>query len=181
MAVDKVFISRGMSEQYAALWHISTQSDIMNKIGTVDEDQTFVIDGVSFTVVNAPTANDSDKNNENSVVIKMVYKDFSALFTGDLPTVKEEQLLKKDYALRSTVLKVGHHGSKTSSSDVFLDRVRPRWAVISVGRGNSYGHPTDEVLQRLAAHDIQIYRTDHDGAVTFYTDGHKCTVEVYNK
>jgi competence protein ComEC len=110
--------------------------------------------------------------NNSSVVLKVCYGSVSFLLAGDAGT-DVEALMLEGYGgfLRSTVLKVGHHGSSGSSSESFLDVVRPEQAVISVGAGNSFGHPSGETLGRLEGRGIGILRTDEEGAVMFETDG----------
>lgn len=91
--------------------------------------------------------------NNNSIVCKLYYKNFSILFTGDIEEIAEKQILSEYtgdlQVLNSTVLKVGHHGSKTSSTQEFLDSVKPKIALIGVGENNNFGHPNDGVLERL--------------------------------
>lgn len=113
------------------------------------------------------------KTNEGCVVAHLVYKNTSALFTCDASSDVEDHLIAISTStdLKSDVLKVGHHGSKYSSSSEFLDAVAPEFAAISVGAHNRYGHPTEEALGRLAAHQIKTYRTDQLGAVVFTSDG----------
>ncbi len=113
-----------------------------------------------------------DKANEGCVVAHLVYKNTSALFTCDASSDVEMHLIAISTStdLQSDLLKVGHHGSKYSSSNAFLDMVAPLFAAISVGK-NRYGHPTEEALSRLAAHHIQTYRTDEFGTVIFVSDG----------
>jgi len=107
--------------------------------------------------------------NDTSVVALLVWRDFSALFTGDI-TSNVEQRLKQTVG-RLTVLKVAHHGSKFASDAGFLAAVKPRYAVIEVGK-NNYGHPTQEALSRLAAAGAKIFRTDLNGPVSFsFSDG----------
>jgi len=113
-----------------------------------------------------------DKNNPkdtnlSSIVTKLTYGDKSFLFTGDFPTEGEPTLISKNFDLHSQVLKVAHHGSKYATSDEFLDKVHPEEAVISVGKNNRYGHPAQEVLDRLNAHKIKILRTDERGDVEY--------------
>jgi competence protein ComEC len=84
-------------------------------------------------------------------------------------------MVKAGVPLSANVLKVGHHGSQYSTSDEFLDKVNPKYAVISVGKGNKYGHPTQEVLNRLSGKGIQIFRTDEQGTIVSTTDGNKIT------
>ena len=105
--------------------------------------------------------------NDSSAVVKLEYLDKSFLFTGDISSRAEEKLLEKySVQLDSDVLKVAHHGSKTSSSSEFLDVVSPKYSVISVG-DNNYGHPTAEVLDRISVVGSEILRTDRDGSILF--------------
>ena len=118
--------------------------------------------------------------NEYSNLIRVSYGKASFLFTGDLVTEQEAELIKRGINLRSTVLQVGHHGSRTSSSEGFLQAVKPGWAVISCGYGNSFGHPHKEIVQRIAdVTGAEILRTDEKGAVVFRTDGKSMSVECY--
>lgn len=114
----------------------------------------------------------SDFNN-NSIVGRLTYGSFSMLFTGDAEKEEEATILKQGGALKSDVLKVGHHGSRTSSSPAFLKAVSPKDAFISCGQGNDYGHPHKVTLQKLEKAKINIYRTDRNGTVTLTTDGSK--------
>ncbi|HFC76770.1 MAG TPA: MBL fold metallo-hydrolase [Candidatus Moranbacteria bacterium] len=106
------------------------------------------------------------KTNDTSVVMKLVYGKNSFLFTGDLPSNKEDELLQTKINLKSEVLKVGHHGSRFSTSDDFLEAVDPKDAIISVGK-NSYSHPTKEVLDKLKRRLVRIWRTDQDGNIIY--------------
>ena len=109
--------------------------------------------------------------NEESLVLRLDWRGFSVLLTGDLGAPGESRLLAAHAPLRSTVLKVGHHGSRYSSTDAFLETARAGIAVISVGARNAFGHPTPEALGRLEAAGARIYRTDRDGAIILETDG----------
>jgi len=109
--------------------------------------------------------------NEESLVLRLDWRGFSLLLTGDLGGPGEERLLADHAPVRALALKVGHHGSRHSSTGAFLDAVEPAVAIISVGARNSFGHPTPEVLGRLEAAGARIYRTDRDGAVILETDG----------
>jgi competence protein ComEC len=117
--------------------------------------------------------------NENSVVIQFSFGGFSALLTGDLEKSGEFEALLQPADLHSRLLKVAHHGSRSGTSEAFLDRVAPRWAVISVGRNNPFGHPSPEVMARLRKHGIQSLLTLNDGAVTFETDGTRYRIKTY--
>ena len=108
--------------------------------------------------------------NDTCVVSKVIYGKESFLFTGDIDTKAEEQLVNSGEDISANVLKIAHHGSKYSTSDLFLENVKPEFAVIEVGK-NTYGHPTPEVLQRLEKFGIKVFRTDKDGDVKFVSDG----------
>jgi competence protein ComEC len=123
-----------------------------------------------FTVLSPDENADFSDLNDYSVVIRLVYKDSSWLFTGDAEKPAEEAMLLSGENLHADILKVGHHGSGNSSTEKFLAAVKPRWAVIEVGAGNSYNHPTDEALTRLEGY-TKIFRTDNDGTIIFETDG----------
>ena len=111
--------------------------------------------------------------NEQSVVLKLIYGGFSVLLTGDIGSETEQVLVNFGSNLRSNVLKVGHHGSKYSSSEEFLRAVKPALAVISVGKKNRYGHPTQEALERLQVVGARILRTDESGDIEIVSDGER--------
>ena len=133
---------------------------------------------IKFTVL-APGKKFKDLNNM-SIVVRMVYGETSFLFTGDAEDKSENQMLKTGLPLRSDVLKVGHHGSRTSTTDDFLDAVAPSVAVVSCGKDNTYNHPNKETLAKLAKPErkITLFRTDRDGTVVITTDGRKITPPV---
>jgi len=109
--------------------------------------------------------------NEDSLVIRVTCGTVDILLTGDATTDSEASMLAEEGLLTDVeVLKVGHHGSNTSTSDAFLTAVTPEDAVISVGAGNTYGHPHEETLDRLATHGVTVHRTDLDGTVTLTSD-----------
>jgi competence protein ComEC len=148
----------------------------------VYEGQKIELDGVVIKVLHANTGMDGGhSSNEVSSVMQASYGKFSFLFTGDLPAQGEEEMIKSNRNISSSVLKVGHHGSKTSSTLEFLQAVAPDYAVISVGANNSFGHPHEETLQRLLAQHSKIYRTDQQGAIVFQTDGNTMTVDTFIK
>jgi competence protein ComEC len=117
---------------------------------------------------NSPTYNEI---NDYSLVTRLVYGPWSFLLMGDAGVIPEKEMLAAGYPLQSTVLKVGHHGSTSSTSDEFLKTVIPRYAVISVGKDNDYGHPHAETLAKLNAAGINILRTDLNGTITFSVEG----------
>lgn len=120
----------------------------------------------------SPIRNDYDDLNHYSAVIKVDFLNKSFLFTGDAEIPNEEEMIEKyGSSLKSHVLKVGHHGSNTSTSEEFIEKVVPDYAVISVGKDNSYGHPSALVIQRLQNHGVKIYRTDLQGTIIARSDG----------
>ena len=117
--------------------------------------------------------------NESSLVLRLTYGRFSALLTGDLERSGEVDVLRRANDLDAQLLKVGHHGGRAATSDQFLERTRPRWAVISAGRNNTYGHPSPETLTRLKNHGARTFVTMDCGAVTYETDGERYVIRSH--
>ena len=126
--------------------------------------------GSSEVKILAPVKSYKEPNN-TSIVLKVTHGEMSFLFTGDAEREAEQDILAKNYDLSATVLKVGHHGSETSSSYAFLREIMPEYAVILCGQNNSYGHPHEVILSRLRDADVKLYRTDMQGDITFVSDG----------
>jgi competence protein ComEC len=117
-----------------------------------------------------PRFTDTERaTNDNAVVLRLRYGTVTMLLTGDIEAPAEAAILRRGPDLRSTVLKVAHHGSRTSTTPAFLAAVAPWAAVISLGADNDYGHPAPETLQRLA--ELPVWRTDRNGAVELISDG----------
>ena len=114
--------------------------------------------------------------NSTSIVLKITYGNTSFLFTGDAESDEEEEILNSGADLKSTVLKVGHHGSRTSTSYPFLREVMPQYAVISVEKGNSYGHPNEDTLSKLSDAGVEVYRTDESGDIVMTSDGNSINI-----
>lgn len=131
---------------------------------------SFKIGDATATIL-APNGSGYEDSNDYSIVIKLTYGSTSFLLTGDAEKVSESQMLSNGLDLSATVLKVGHHGSRTSTGQTFLEKVSPKYAVISVGKDNSYGHPTQETLNRLKNKGVAVYRTDENGTVVATSDG----------
>ena len=132
--------------------------------------------GVTATML-APIRDDYNELNDWSVVLQVVYGQISLLFAGDAGPAAEEDLVNSGQNLKADVLKVGHHGSATSSSAAFLQQVQARYAIISVAKQNDYGHPSPATLQRLQNIGARIYRTDLSGTIVFQTDGQSVQFE----
>ena len=112
----------------------------------------------------------SDLNN-NCIVFKLVYNKTSYIFLGDLEKEGEEMLFENNCPLHADIIKVAHHGSRNGNSELLLDKINPKIAIISCGKYNSYGNPHKETIDRLKKRNIKIYRTDQNGAITVYSDG----------
>jgi len=126
----------------------------------------------------APCGSGYENLNNWSAVLKVQYGNNSFLLTGDAQSESEQEMLASGANLRADVLKVGHHGSHSSTTPTFLKAVSPKYAVISVGAGNDYGHPHQENLAKLASAGVKVYRTDRDGTVIFVSDGKTLTIRT---
>ena len=138
------------------------------KISKPEPGSSFNIGNLKVDIL-APVTQYDDMNS-NSMVLKLTYKNKSFLFTGDAGKESERDMIAMGYNLKADVLKVGHHGSKTATSQAFLNRVQPTYAVISVGEDRNK-LPKKEIIDRLKKNNIKTYRTDLDGTVVFATDG----------
>lgn len=153
--VKKVIIAKQFqdSKNYKEFLKIVKQKKI--KVQAVEKGQRVQIDkDIYFDVLwpNSQNVIGENRINNNSLICKLVYQDFSMLFTGDIEEIAEKTILNKykdTNALKSTVLKVAHHGSKSSSIEEFLNVVKPKISIIGVGEKNTFGHPNSEVLERL--------------------------------
>ncbi len=143
---------------------------------TVPEtDSSFNLGSSTVTFI-GPVTENYDDINDTSIVTKITYEETSFLFTGDAERESEQDILEKGTDISADVLKVGHHGSENSTTYPFLREIMPEIAVISVGEGNKYGHPTEEALSRLRDADVKVYRTDMQGHIKITSDGKNLTV-----
>ena len=140
------------------------------------EGSEYSLGSAKFTIIGPPKGHPYSDN--TSLVIRIEYGGTSFLFTGDCETEEEKAILDAGYDVKSTVLKVGHHGSNSSSCYQFIYYVEPEYAVISVGGDNSYGHPTDNVLSRLHDADVRTFRTDMQGDIHCTSDGKMISFDV---
>lgn len=146
------------------------------KIHSALPDETYDLDGATLKIL-API-NDYDELNDYSVVCKLTYGERSFLFTGDAQNTAEADIIAKySGSLNADVLKVGHHGSYTSTTKEFLSEIAPQYAVISCGVGNDYGHPNKSVIKRLSG--VKILRTDELGSIVFTTDGNTLQYKTF--
>lgn len=126
----------------------------------------------------APNRDNYSETNDWSIVLKVDYKNNSFLFTGDAEKISEQDIIHTGINLKSDVLKTGHHGSSSSSSQEFMDKIKPKYAVISLGENNSYKHPHNETLQTFKNNKIITYRTDRNGTIIAISDGQKINFQV---
>lgn len=129
----------------------------------------------------APNQEQYQGMNNYSIVLRVVYGTRALLFAGDAETLSEQEMLQANFDLSADVLKLGHHGSSTSSSEEFLRAVSPDFAIASCGADNSYGHPHQETRTLLQQLGISFFRTDTDGTVWIATDGQELTVQALGK
>lgn len=164
LKVKKVIIGENLddNELIIKLKEVCKNKNI--KIIEVVAGDVLVVDNVYFEVIYPSIKTKEEKINNMSLVFKMRYGEISTLFIGDLEEVAENNIKEN---IKSDILKVAHHGSDTSTSQKFLNKVSPKIALISVGKDNLYGHPNKEVIERLKKKNINIYRTDLDGEISF--------------
>ena len=144
----------------------------------VNENDKLILEADVFINILSPQRNimvgtSSDENN-NSIVFRLNYRNFTMLFTGDIQ--EEAEMALADKSINSVVLKVPHHGSSTSSSKEFIEKVSPKISLISVGQ-NTYGHPSHEAMENIEEVGSKIYRTDNNGAIKIMSDGLKLKID----
>ena len=156
-------------------------------IGVIDELEkknvkvTIPKDNSTYKLGNAEikfiySGNDNEDLNNSSIILKITFGNNSFLFTGDTTSVVEYKILDKD--IKADVLKVAHHGSRYSSSNEFLKKVNPKYAVISCGKNNDYGHPHKETIRRLKNNKIRFYLTDYVGTIICESNGNKIDIKT---
>lgn len=178
---------RDDSESYLRLEETLVQKGV-EQFALNEQTPLQTIHGVEVTILNPPAGskasvprrNPTTPNNQ-SLVMRLRFKNILILLTGDVEKEAEEGMVRKGHPLRAHLLKVPHHGSSTSSSPVFLNRVKPDYAVVSVGKHNTTRLPHPEVMDRYERSGIKIFRTDKHGAITVITDGEKMEIRTFLK
>ena len=145
-------------------------------ITTPEAGTQYNLGDATFTVLSPGKSYDALNN--NSLVVKLDFGNSSFLFAGDTEQQSEIDMLAEGYDLSADVLKIGHHGSETSTSKEFLEAVAPTYAVICVGTDNDYDHPKKEILQRIKERSIKLYRTDMQGTIVFTSNGKNISVDT---
>ena len=184
--MDNVINSFDIGQIYMPRISHTTQTyeDVLTAIKNKGLKVTAPTAGTSFNIgeakctILAPTSEKYDDLNNYSIVIRLQYGNTSFLFAGDAEEISEREMINKGFELSADVLKIGHHGSSSSTSPDFLKKVSPKYAVISVGPENDYGHPSAEVMNRLKNANIPVYRTDESGTVICTSDGESIKFNV---
>lgn len=175
--IEIVFISHADKDHVGALKGIISRYKVGKVIDSPKSGDLIRYGMLSFSILKGsdPVEEKMDARgsatNERSVVMKMAYRDFDALFTGDIDLGTELALVGQGVLSKIDVLKVPHHGSKYGSGTEFLSKLIPKWSVVSVGAKNSYGHPNGDALSRLDTIGSKVLRTDTMGTIEFVTDG----------
>jgi len=167
-----------------------TFKDVVSAIQNKGMQITTPVPGDSFKLgqadckILAPNSSSYEDVNNYSIVIKVTFGNNTFMFDGDAEQLSETEMLNKGFDVKADVLKVGHHGSSSSTSDEFLKKVNPKYAVISCGVNNDYGHPHKETMERLKSSGIAVYRTDESGTIICTSDGNNisfnCNLGSYN-
>ena len=181
MPVRYVYTADEGAAAYARSMRLGDGNPLLMKLGRAQEGQSISLDGVTVDVLYAPSYSDVEHTtgNEVSNVYRVRYGNASFLFTGDLVQEHEEKMIARGIDLHTTVLKVPHHGSDTSSSEHFVQATNPLYAIYCVGADNSFGHPRPDVVARYERVGAQTLRTDRDGAIIFHTDGEHLSVRTF--
>lgn len=168
--VDKVYLPKATSttKTFENLMDAIKRKSL--KITTAKAGVDFEIDGVKFSFL-APNSESYDETNDYSGVIRVSYGSTSFLLMGDAEKKSEGEILSKGYDIKADVIKLGHHGSYSSSGANFIKKVNPKYAVVSCGKGNDYGHPHRETLELMKKLSIDVYRTDLMGTISFVSNG----------
>lgn len=177
LKIGKVCISKQEedSENYQKFLNIVKEKNI--NVLVVKIGDKIVLDKNLYFDVLWPKDKQIEENklNNNAIVMKLNYNNFSMLFTGDIEKKAEKEILNtygNSNILKSDILKVAHHGSKTSTTDEFLSRVKPKIALIGVGKDNMFNHPSNTTIEKLEKMDIKIYRTDLNGEICIFVNNY---------
>jgi competence protein ComEC len=177
-------VSGGYGKQYEQLRsNLAEQHIPIRQLAAGDSFK--VAEGILMTVyspskISTVVAFDEVDLNEESLVFSISYGEVNVLFTADAGFLAEQNILNEQRNIRSTVLKVGHHGSRYSTLPDFLERVDPQVALISAGKGNSFGLPSQDTVNQLEKRSIRVYRTDNDGTIDLSSDGKSWNVITHS-
>jgi competence protein ComEC len=177
--------SQTESEPYLELKKILAEKKIKTHLLN-EETPPQIIHGVEISVLNPPKLDTTERKvrnlsdlNNSSLVLKLGFRNISVLLTGDIGNEAEGRMLRKGYPLKADILKIPHHGSSSSSSPIFLEKAKPKYAILSVGERNIGKLPRPEVLKRYLELGTHLFRTDRQGAITVVTDGEYIEIKPF--
>ena len=174
LEIDKIYLPNATTTTKIFEKLLDTIAEKNYKITVPKVDEEINLNNMNFKVLY--TGTDERELNNTSIVLKLEYGKTAYLLTGDATDKTEEKILDKD--IEADVLKVGHHGSSYSSTEAFLNKVNPQYAIIQVGKDNKYNHPTKTTLDKLKEKNIKIYRTDEDSTIKLTSDGTNINFET---
>jgi beta-lactamase superfamily II metal-dependent hydrolase len=185
-SMDNVIENCSVGTFYAPKVSTTTNAyeNMINSLGSKNVKLTVPKAGDQITIGNAtitflaPNSSAYEDINNYSIVVKLKYGNNSFIFMGDAQALSENEMLTRQLDVQADVLKVGQHGSDTSTSQAFLNKVNPKYAVISCGKDDSYQHPNQTTIEKLNAKNIEVFRTDLDGTVIATTNGKDITFNV---
>ena len=165
-------------ENITTLWYMDFLEQVEEK--NIEWKYPKTGDNISFgsasIQVLSPSTNKYSNLNNSSIVLRISFGEIDFLLTGDAEKEVEEEIIEAGFEIESEILKAAHHGSDTSNTETFLEKVNPQYIAISVGKDNSYGHPSKSVIERIEKLGITTYRTDNNGTIIFTTDGSNINV-----
>ncbi|MBR3887528.1 MAG: MBL fold metallo-hydrolase [Clostridia bacterium] len=165
--IGKIIIPKIKVGEVTTNWYLKLVEEIKNKNHTVEYptvNTVYTLGDATMTVL-GPLSEPDDNLNNYSIVMKVTYGNMDVLMTGDAEKEVEAEIIASGVNLDAEILKVGHHGSNTSSTEAFLDAIAPDYALISCKVGNKHDHPTAETMEKLKERNIEVYRTDESGTV----------------
>ncbi|MPQ31528.1 MBL fold metallo-hydrolase [Clostridium estertheticum] len=172
--IGKIYMPKATSNTKTFLDVVSAIKAKGMKVTAPTVGETFKVGGATATIL-APNSTGYEDLNNFSIVIRLTFGNNSFIFDGDAEGASENEMLSKGIDISADVLKVGHHGSSSSTTQAFLDKVNPKYAIISAGKDNSYGHPHKSTMDKLKAKGIKVYRTDESGTIVATSDGKNIT------
>jgi len=169
---EKVYLPKAVHTTDSFRDVLKAVSDRGIKVATAAQGVSMALSGMTAEFI-GPVSSDYDNLNNHSAVLKLTYGEVSFLFQGDAEEESEKDILKSPMGsrLKADVLKLGHHGSSSSTTPEYLEQVKPEYAVVMAGKGNDYGHPHKETMELLESKGIAVYRTDEQGTIVVESDG----------
>lgn len=165
--IEKIIIPELEAGEVTTNWYLKLMKEIKDgnyQVEYANLDTVYHLGDADIRII-GPISEPENNLNNYSIVLKVSFGEMDMIMTGDAEKVVEREILEAGYDVEAEILKVGHHGSDTSSSDEFLDAINPDYALISAGLGNKYDHPIESTMEELEERSIEVYRTDESGTV----------------